>query len=139
MRIAASRIVMNDPTRFTSITALNCSVVMARLTLPVSLSVLIIRPSLMIPAAETQMLSAPKRSMARSIRSATCSSFVTLTFIDAAAPPAAVISPTTRSRLRASMSPITTLTPFAAIDFATDSPMPLAPPVMTATAPLSSI
>ena len=61
-------------------TALNCSVVIAFLTLPVSLSTLSMSPSLMMPADATHALICPNLSIARSMRLATCSSLVTLVF-----------------------------------------------------------
>ncbi len=55
-----------------------------------------------------------------------------------AVPPAAVMSDATRWAASSVMSVTTTVAPAAASSFATDSPMPLPPPVTMATLPSNS-
>ena len=138
IRRAPSRTVRNDPNRLTSITLRNASALITLLTPPV-LSTLIISPSAMMPALAKTTLIPPKVLTAVSISFSTSASSVMLQATPTASPPSALISPTTVSRPSWFMSPRTTLAPSLASNLATAAPMPLAPPVMTITLPLTSM
>src|SRR5882757_800936 len=89
-------------------------------------------PKLMIPALLTKTFSAPNSPTATLTAAAHCSGLVTSRCTKCAAAPSSSANAVPSS---SRMSPITTLAPSATNSRACDAPMPLAPPLISATFP----
>jgi hypothetical protein len=138
MRSAHSRTVRKTPVRLMSMTALNWSSVILRLTFPVSLSVDTIIASLMMPAKGATRLILPNRSIAASASLPQSSSLVTLQTTERTSPPMAFNCDSAFTRNWGATSAMTALPPFCTQYRAISRPMPPPPPVITATAFLIS-
>ena len=135
MASTESRTVRKVPVRLMSITSCQCSRRILRTTLPLSRSVVTTVPSRMIPAEGITILSRPNALTVCETNRAWSASFTTLPWTPMASPPAARMPFTTRSICSGMMSQMAIFAPIFASSLAQHSPIPLAPPVIRATAP----
>ena len=94
-------------------------------------------PPFQMPALLTRMCSPPNRSIAVSTACCQSASLVTSRWTNTASPPASAISASTCWPSDSSTSPRTTFAPSEANRRASAAPIPLAPPLISATLPSS--